>query len=79
MFINACSIIFRVTDILAMRFIRPIFALPYIFQLLESDLYKKQNNGIKEMHSFTDNIIEQRRKILLEHANTNESPKDEGE
>ncbi|XP_055857588.1 cytochrome P450 4d2-like [Episyrphus balteatus] len=53
-----------VTDILALRFMKPHLALKKIFKLFKPKLFNKQLEGVLYMHLFTNRIIEDRRKAL---------------
>ncbi|XP_030569514.1 cytochrome P450 4ae1 isoform X2 [Drosophila novamexicana] len=54
-----------VTNILATRFMRPHLLPPLLFRLLWPSGHRKQWNGVKCLHSFTDDIIRRRRQLLL--------------
>ncbi|KAH8276370.1 hypothetical protein KR026_006711 [Drosophila bipectinata] len=57
------------TNILATRFMRPNLLPLFLFRWFWPSGYKKQIEGVQCLHQFTDTIIEQRRKLLEEHAN----------
>ncbi|XP_018800716.1 PREDICTED: cytochrome P450 4ae1 [Bactrocera latifrons] len=59
-----------VTNIVATRFIRPILVFPRLFKLLRPQQYEKQMEGIRIMHRFTEQIIEERRTALQNKYNT---------
>ncbi|XP_055923180.1 cytochrome P450 4d2-like [Eupeodes corollae] len=65
-----------VTDILAMRFMKPHLTLKKTFKFFKPKLSNKQLEGILYMHLFTNRIIEDRRKSLNK-SKTGENGSDE--
>ncbi|XP_022219094.2 LOW QUALITY PROTEIN: cytochrome P450 4ae1 [Drosophila obscura] len=53
-----------VTNTLATRFMRPHLLPPLLFRLCWPSGFRKQREGVKCLHQFTDSIIEQRRQLL---------------
>ncbi|XP_002025278.2 uncharacterized protein LOC6600179 [Drosophila persimilis] len=53
-----------VTNTLATRFMRPHLLPPLLFRLCWPSGFRKQREGIKCLHLFTNSIIEQRRQLL---------------
>lgn len=58
---------------MALRFVNVWFRQDFIFRLFSPKLFKRLKDDIKLMHDFTENIIEERRKTLVEKQNATSS------
>lgn len=65
----ACS----VTNVLATRFMRPHLLPPLLFKLCWPSGYRKQIDGVRCLHKFTDEIIERRRQQLMQQQEEKQS------
>ncbi|KAH8373836.1 hypothetical protein KR200_008027 [Drosophila serrata] len=54
----------ELTNIVATRFVRPHLLFPKIFRLCWPAGLRKQEEGVRSLHKFTNEIIEQRRQLL---------------
>lgn len=67
----ACS----VTNVLATRFMRPHLLPPLLFKLCWPSGYRKQIDGVRCLHKFTDEIIERRRQQLMQQQQQQQEEK----
>ncbi|EDV32761.1 uncharacterized protein Dana_GF22197 [Drosophila ananassae] len=63
------------TNILAIRFMRPHLLPLFLFRWFWPSGYKNQIEGVQCLHQFTDTVIEQRRKLLEDHPDDAETGK----
>ncbi|KAH8360758.1 hypothetical protein KR084_008293 [Drosophila pseudotakahashii] len=63
------------TNILATRFMRPHLLIPQIFRLCWLSGFRKQQAGVRCLHQFTNEIIEQRRHLLAKESHQEQPEK----
>lgn len=62
-------LLFRITQVMLYRVFNIIYRHPLVFKL--SKLYPIQENALKVMHNFTDDVIQKRRADLLTDGSDN--------
>lgn len=65
---------YRMQNISLERFVNVIHRSEKIFKILAPKLYKRYKYVLKNLHNFTENIIEERRKEMLQ-TNEDKNPK----